>query len=504
MTTTTAPQLHPDAKAFLDKKSHKLLIGGQWVDALSGKTFKTTNPASGELLGTVAEADRADVDAAVAAARAAFEGPWSKVTPSERGKLLNRLADLVESHAEELAQLETLDNGKVIGEALKGDLPLSADLLRYFAGWTTKIAGETTPVSVPYYPGARFMHYTVREPLGVVGAIIPWNFPLLMAVERLAPALACGNTVVLKPAEQTPLSALRLGELIGEAGLPPGAVNIVPGFGPTAGAALAAHMGVDKISFTGSTEVGREVVKASAGNLKKVSLELGGKSPNIVFEDADLDAAAKGMFMGIFYNQGQTCSAGSRVFVHESKFEAMVAALAERAKKVRQGPGLDPASRMGPLVSEEQMKRVLSYVEAGKKEGAKLLAGGERAGGPLAGGWFVQPTVFSDVKDSMRIAQEEIFGPVVAVMPFKDEAEVLARANGTPYGLVAGVWTKDIKKAFRMAQGLKAGVVWLNCYQFVDAAAPWGGTKQSGYGREKGPYAIEAYTQVKSVWVDLN
>ncbi|MBI3297320.1 MAG: aldehyde dehydrogenase family protein [Elusimicrobia bacterium] len=502
MTTATAPQLNPDARRFLDRKVHKLLIDGKAVDAASGKTFLTTNPATGETLGAVSEADKADVDAAVASARAAFEGPWSKVTPSERGKLLNKLADLVDAHAEELAQLETLDNGKIIGEAMKGDLPLCSDLLRYFAGWTTKIAGETTPVSVPYYPGAKFLHYTVREAIGVVGAIIPWNFPLLMAVERLAPALACGNVLVLKPAEQTPLSALRLGELVLEAGIPPGVVNVIPGFGPTAGAALAAHMDVDKITFTGSTETGRAVVKASAGNLKKVSLELGGKSPNIVFDDADLDAAAKGMFMGIFYNQGQTCSAGSRVFVHKSKFDGLVSALAERAKKIRQGPGIDPTTRMGPLVSETQMKRVLGYIEAGKKDGAKLLAGGERAAG--LGGWFVQPTVFTDVKDSMSIAQEEIFGPVVAVMPFEDEAEVLARANGTPYGLVAGVWTKDIKRAFRMAQGLKAGVVWLNCYQFVDAAAPWGGVKQSGYGREKGPYAIEGYTQVKSVWVDLN
>ncbi|MDE2291330.1 MAG: aldehyde dehydrogenase family protein, partial [Elusimicrobia bacterium] len=399
MSTATVPQLHPDVRRFLDKKSHKLLIDGQWVDAASGKTFKTLNPADGQVLGTVAEADAADVDAAVKSARKAFAGPWSKLSPSERGRLLNRLADVIEAHLEELAQLETLDNGKIIGEALKGDLPLCVDLLRYFAGWTTKIHGETTPVSVPYYPGAKFLHYTVREPLGVVGAIIPWNFPLLMAVERLAPALACGNCVVLKPAEQTPLSALRLGELILEAGIPPGVVNVVPGFGPTAGAALAAHMDVDKVTFTGSTDVGREVVKASAGNLKKVSLELGGKSPNIVFEDADLDAAAKGMFMGIFYNQGQTCSAGSRVFVHKSKFDGLVEALAARAKKIRQGPGLDPQTRMGPLVSEEQMKRVLGYVEAGKKEGAKLLAGGERGSGPLSGGWFVQPTVFAGVTD---------------------------------------------------------------------------------------------------------
>jgi acyl-CoA reductase-like NAD-dependent aldehyde dehydrogenase len=356
-------------------------------------------------------------------------------------------------------------------------------------------------VSVPYYPGAKFFHYTLKEPVGVVGAIIPWNFPLLMAVERLAPALACGNTVVLKPAEQTPLSALRLGELLLEAGLPPGVVNVVPGYGPTAGAALAAHQDVDKVTFTGSTEVGREIVRASAGNLKKLSLELGGKSPNIVFADADPEAAAKGVFMGIFYNQGQTCSAGSRVFVERSKFDEMVSALVERARTVRQGPGLDPKTQMGPLVSEEQRERVLGYVAAGKKEGAKLLCGGEAAPG---GGYFVKPTVFTDVKDTMKIAHEEIFGPLVAVMPFDDAEEVVKRANGTPYGLVAGVWTKDIKKAHRMAQGLKAGVVWINCYQFVDAAAPWGGVKQSGYGAEKGRQAIDLYTQTKSVWVDLN
>jgi acyl-CoA reductase-like NAD-dependent aldehyde dehydrogenase len=322
-----------------------------------------------------------------------------------------------------------------------------------------------------------------------------------MATWKLAPALAAGNCVVLKPAEQTPLSALRLGELLLEAGIPPGVVNVVPGFGPTAGAAIAAHLDIDKVTFTGSTETGREVVKLSTGNLKKLSLELGGKSPNIVFEDADLDAAAKGMFMGIFYNQGQTCSAGSRVFVHRSKFDALVEGLAAKAKTVRQGFGLDPKTHMGPLISKAQKERVLSYIESGKKEGAKLLCGGEAGAGA---GYFVQPTVFTDVKDDMRIAREEIFGPVVAVMPFDDLDEVVKRANSTAYGLAAGVWTKDIKKAHRVAQGLKAGIVWINCYQFVDAAAPWGGFKQSGYGREKGKDALELYTNVKSVWVDLN
>ena len=493
--------VHPSVREFLSRKTHKLLIGGEWREALSGKTFETHNPATGEVLARVSEANKSDVDLAVKAAQKALEGPWSKTTPAEREKLLWKLADLIDKNAEELAQLETLDNGKPIRESLKGDLPLASSLIRYFAGWPTKIHGETTPVSVPYAPGVRFLHYTVREPIGVVGAIIPWNFPLLMAIERLAPALACGNAFILKPAEQTPLSALRLGELILEAGIPAGVVNILPGFGPGAGAAMAQHPEIDKITFTGSTEVGREIVKASAGNLKRLSLELGGKSPNIVFADADLDAAAKGMFMGIFYNQGQCCSAGSRVFVERSKFDEMVSKLSERAKTVRQGPGLDPKTQMGPLVSEEQKKRVLSYIDSGRKEGAKILSGGEPGPGK---GYFVQPTVFADVKDEMTIAREEIFGPVVCVMPFESADEVVRRANLTRYGLVAGVWTKDVKKAHQMAASMKAGTVWINCYHFVDAAAPWGGFKESGWGREKGPYAIEHYTELKSVWVDLN
>ncbi|MBI4064033.1 MAG: aldehyde dehydrogenase family protein [Elusimicrobia bacterium] len=505
--TTTAPattQLHSDVTEFLSKQPHKLLIGGQWKEAVSGKTFDTYNPATSEAIAKVAEADKKDVDEAVKAARKAFEGPWSKVTPSERGRLLYKLADLIEAHADELAQLETLNNGKTIRESRKGDLPLAVDLFRYYSGWTTKIHGETIPVSVPYAPGAKFFHYTVREPVGVIAAIIPWNFPFLMAIERLAPALACGNTVVLKPAEQTPLSSLRLGELILEAGIPEGVVNVVPGFGPTAGAALAAHPDVDKVTFTGSTEVGREIIKASAGNLKRVSLELGGKSPNIIFADADIEAAVKGAFMGIFYNQGQCCSAGSRIFVEKSKYDEVVEALVAKAKTVRQGPGLDSTTHMGPLVSQEQLDRVTGYVASGKKEGAKLLCGGERGDGALSKGYFLKPTVFVDVKDEMKIAQEEIFGPVATVMPFESTEELVARANGTVYGLVAGIWTKDIKKAFRTANALRAGTIWINCYNFVDSAAPWGGYKQSGYGREKGPYALELYTQLKSVWVDLN
>lgn len=505
METTTTFQVHPNVKKFLNDQPRKILIGGQWLDSVSGKAFEIYNPASGEVIARVAEADRADVDLAVKAARRAFEeGPWPKMTPAERGKLLNKIADLIDEHADELAQLETLNNGKPIRESRKGDLPLASDLFRYFAGWTTKIHGETIPVSVPYAPGAKFFHYTTREAIGVIGAIIPWNFPLLMAVERLAPALACGNTVVLKPAEQTPITALRLGELLLEAGLPPGVVNIVPGFGPTAGAALAAHLGVDKVTFTGSTEVGREIVKASAGNLKRLSLELGGKSPNIVFADADLEAASRGLFMGIFYNQGQCCSAGSRVFVEKSKFDSLVETLVNRAKTIRQGPGLDPNTQMGPLISEDQKGRVLGYVNSGISEGAKLLCGGEAPGGELGRGYFVKPTVFVDVKDPMKIVQEEIFGPVVTVMPFENIDELIKRANSTVYGLVGGVWTKDIKRAFQVANALKAGTVWINCYNFVDSAAPWGGCKQSGYGREKGPYAIDLYTQIKSVWVDLN
>ncbi|MBI4060914.1 MAG: aldehyde dehydrogenase family protein [Elusimicrobia bacterium] len=501
MSTATLPDVHPLLKDFLSRKVHKLLIDGQAVDAASGKTFATLNPASGEALGTVAEGDFADVDRAVAAARKALAGPWSKLSPAERERVLHKAADLLEARAEAFAQLETLDNGKPIREAKNGDLPLAIGLLRYFGGWPTKIHGETTPVSVPYFPGAKFLHYTVREPVGVVGAIIPWNFPLLMAVERLAPALACGNAVVLKPAEQTPLSALWLGELLLEAGVPAGVVNVVPGFGPTAGAAIARHMGVDKVTFTGSTEVGREVVKASAGNMKRVSMELGGKSPNIVFADADLEAAAKGVFMGIFYNQGQCCSAGSRVFIERPAYDKMLAALAERAKTVKQGNPLDPKTHMGPLVSAEQRDRVLSYIESGKKEGAQLLSGGAAAPGP---GYFVLPTVFGGVKDEMRISREEIIGPVVSVMPFDSLDEAMARANSSDYGLVAAVWTKDVKKAHQAAARLKAGTVWINCYHFVDAAAPWGGVKQSGYGREKGQYALENYTALKSVWVDLN
>jgi len=485
--------------AFLQQQPIKMLIGGQWVEAASGKAFETIDPSTGEVLARVAEGDSEDINRAVTAARKAFEsGPWPKMTPSQRGRLLWKVAELIEQHGDELAQLETLDNGKPIKYSKGGDVPLTADHFRYFAGWATKIEGDTIPVSIP-----NMFTYSLREPLGVVGQIIPWNFPLQMASWKLAPALACGNTVVLKPAEQTPLTALRLGELICEAGFPDGVVNIVPGFGETAGAALAAHPDVDKIAFTGSTEVGKKILQASAGNLKKVTLELGGKSPNIIFPDADMKYAVRGALNAIFFNQGQVCTAGSRLFVHTSVYDQVVSGLTDAASKMKLGQGIDPATELGPVVSQEQLERVTSYIEIGRREGATPTAGGERATGDLAQGYFVQPTVFDQVRDDMTIAREEIFGPVVVAMPFEDIEEVAARANRSIYGLAAGVWTSDIKKAHKMVSLLKAGVIWVNTYNQFDAAAPFGGYKQSGYGREMGHAVLDAYTQVKTAWINL-
>ena len=487
--------------AFLKQQPIKMLIGGQWVEAASGKTFDTFNPANGQVLARVAEGDAEDINRAVAAARKAFEsGPWPKLTPSQRGRLLWKVAELIEKNAEELALLETLDNGKPIKYSRGGDVPLTADHFRYFAGWATKLEGDTIPVSIP-----NMFTYTLREPLGVVGQIIPWNFPLQMASWKLAPALACGNTAVLKPAEQTPLTALRLGELMLEAGIPEGVVNIVPGFGETAGAALAAHPDVDKIAFTGSTEVGKKILQASVGNLKKVTLELGGKSPDIIFPDADMKYAIRGAMNAIFFNQGQVCTAGSRLFVQQSIYEQVVNGLADAANKMKLGPGIDQATDIGPLVSQEQLERVTGYIDAGKHEGAKVTTGGGRPNfdGELAQGYYLQPTVFDSVKDDMTIAREEIFGPVVVALPFEDIEEVAARANKSIYGLAAGVWTSDIKKAHRMAALLKSGVVWVNTYNQFDAAAPFGGYKQSGYGREMGHAVLDAYTQSKTVWINL-
>ncbi|GLV59664.1 aldehyde dehydrogenase [Dictyobacter sp. S3.2.2.5] len=485
--------------AFLQQQSMKMLIGGQWVEAASGKTFDTINPSTGQVLARVAEGEAEDIDRAVAAARRAFEqGAWPKMTPAKRAHLLLKLADLIERNAEELAELETLDNGKPIKYSRAADVPLTVEHFRYFAGWATKIEGETIPVSVP-----NMFTYTLREPLGVVGQIIPWNFPLQMAAWKLAPALACGNTVVLKPAEQTPLTALRLGELICEAGFPEGVVNIVPGFGETAGAALAAHPDVDKIAFTGSTEVGKKIVQASAGNLKKVTLELGGKSPNIIFPDADLKYAVRGALNAIFFNQGQVCTAGSRLFVHKSVYDEVLGNLTTMSSKMKLGPGIDPGTDMGPVVSQQQLERVTNYIATGKQEGARVATGGNRAGDELAEGYFVQPTVFDGVADQMTIAREEIFGPVVVAMPFEEAEEIAARANQSEYGLAAGVWTNDIKKAHKMVAALKAGVIWVNTYNQFDAAAPFGGYKQSGYGREMGHAVLDAYTQVKTAWINL-
>jgi len=479
-------------------KPRNLLIGGKWVPAASGKTFDTLNPATGEVLAQVAEGDREDINRAVKAARHAFEeGAWPKTTPSERGRMIWKLGDLVEKHLEEFAELESLDNGKPITIARVADVPLTVDLFHYMAGWATKIEGNTIPISIP---GAQFLAYTLRQPIGVVGQIIPWNFPLLMAAWKLGPALAAGCTVVLKPAEQTPLSALRLGELIHEAGFPDGVVNIVTGFGETAGAALAAHDDVDKVAFTGSTEVGKLILTAAAGNLKKVSLELGGKSPNVIFDDADLETAIPGAASAIFFNHGQCCCAGSRLYVGQKIYDRVISGVAEQAKAIKVGPGLDPSTQMGPLVSSEQFDRVCGYLKSGLSQGAKAVVGGKPVGGK---GYFVQPTVLVDVKRDMKVVQEEIFGPVVAAMPFKDPSEIPPVANDTIYGLAAGIWTKDLSKAHRLVAQLKAGTVWVNCYNVFDAALPFGGYKQSGWGREMGHEVLELYTEVKSVCVAI-
>ncbi|MBI3549947.1 MAG: aldehyde dehydrogenase family protein [Elusimicrobia bacterium] len=503
-TPSAPPAPNAAVQAFLSGGPKKLYIGGKWADSQKGKTFKAMNPATGQALAEVQEADAADVDAAVKAAREAFDkGPWPKMNPGERAKILWKIADLIEKNFDELAELETLNNGKPINEARRGDLPLVIENFRYWAGWPTKIMGETYPTTTPYAPKLKAFAYTVKEPVGVVAAIIPWNFPLQMAAWKIAPALACGCVVILKPAEQTPLSALRLAQIIEEAGVPPGVFQVVNGAADT-GRALVKHAGVDKVSFTGSTEVGKEIIKDSIGNLKRVSLELGGKSPQIIFADADLDVAMKSAYMGIFYNQGQLCCAGSRIFVEKPAYEELAAKIADRAKKVKLGPGIDPKTQMGPLVSEEQLARVQKYVEIGKSEGAKLMAGGDRPAGDLGKGYFMNPTVFTDVKDTMRIAQEEIFGPVAALMPFESMDEVVSRSNASQYGLAAGVWTKDVKKAFRAAEALRCGMVWINTFNLADVTMPWGGVKSSGWGRETGHEAIRLYTEVKTVWVDLN
>jgi aldehyde dehydrogenase (NAD+) len=474
----------------------QLLIGGRFCDAQSGKTFSTINPATEEILAQVAEADALDVDAAVKAAHAAFHHKaWRHMPARERSKLLWKLGDLIAQNADELATIETMDNGKPIFESRHIDIPSAAETFYYYSGWCTKIEGDTIPA-----PG-NFFNYTLREPCGVCGIITPWNFPLLMVAWKLAPALACGNTAVLKIPEETPLTGLRLGELCQEAGIPDGVVNIVPGFGETAGRALVAHPLVDKISFTGSTSVGKEIMRTSAETLKKVSLELGGKSPNIIFADADMEAAAKGAFNGIFYGKGEVCNAGSRLLVEKSVHDQVLGRLLHRAAKLEPGDPLNPKTRLGALVSKTQMDRVLGYAQIGRDEGAKPVLPGGRVGDR---GYFVKPTIFDAVEPSMRIAQEEIFGPVLSVLTFDNIEELIEMANSTIYGLAAAVWTRDFAKAHRVAQRLQAGTVWINAYNMTAPESPFGGYKQSGFGRELGRYGIDLYTQVKSIWVSLD
>ena len=500
MSTPTQSPIPKSLQSFLSGPK-KLLINGQWVAAKSGKTFDVFDPATDQVVAQVAEGDAADVELAVAAARKAFDdGLWTKMTASQRSQIIWKIGDLIEQNADQLAQMETLDNGKPVGVAKAADVALAADMFRYMAGWATKIEGNTIPLNVPYAPGAQFHAYTLREPVGVVGQIIPWNFPLLMGAWKLGPALAAGCTIILKPAEQTPLSAIRLGELCLEAGLPDGVLNIVTGFGETAGAAIAAHDGVDKVAFTGSTEVGKLIVNAATGNLKKVTLELGGKSPNVVYDDADLETAIAGAADAIFFNQGQVCSAGSRLFVQQGIYEEVVAGVSEIARNMKVGNGFDASTQMGPLVSREQHERVTGYLKAGLEAGAEASAGG----GPIEGdGYFVQPTVLKNATAEMSVVREEIFGPVVTAMPFKDDSEIIGHANDTSYGLAAGIWTRDISKAHKFAKSVKAGTVWVNCYSIFDAALPFGGYKQSGWGREMGHAALENYLQTKSVCVNL-
>ncbi len=470
---------------YADGSYKKMLIDGKWVDAASGKRFETHNPATGELLATVAEGDAEDINRAVAAARRAFEGPWSKVKPFERQALLLKLADLVEKNFEELSQLDTLDMGAPISRT-RGNKLRVLGMLRYYAGQATALHGETIENSLP----GDIFSYTLKEPVGVVGAIIPWNGPLGASIWKIGPAIATGCTVILKPAEEAPLTSLRLAELVLEAGIPPGVVNVVPGYGETAGAALASHPDVDKVAFTGSHVTGQSIIRASAGNLKRVSLELGGKSPDIVFADADLDAAVPGAAMAVFANSGQICSAGTRLFVENKVYDEFVGRVAEFGKKLKVGNGIDPNTQIGPLVSRQQMDRVSDYLSIGAKEGAKAMAGGAPlTEGALSKGYFVPPTVFANVQDNMRIAQEEIFGPVISAISFKDTDELIQRANATTFGLGSGVWTTNVSKAHQRREALRAGSVWVNCYQAMDPAVPFGGYKMSGYGREFGQAA---------------
>ena len=484
------------ATTSLDQK--RLFINNEWRASASGDAMEVINPATEEVIAQVAAANATDVDAAVAAARAALDGPWGKMSARERGRLIRTLADRLLARADEIARLETLHNGKPISESRNIEIPAAAECFEYFAGWSDKVMGETIPVK------GNHLTYTLREPIGVVAAIVPWNFPLLLAAWKVAPALACGNTVILKPASQTPLTALALGEIAVEIGLPPGVLNVITGPGSKVGQALVEHPGIDKIAFTGDTSTGKAIMRSAADTLKRITLELGGKSPNIVLADADLEAAIRGATIGIFYGKGEVCAAGSRLLVDRSIKSEFIDKLAARAKKMAPGDPLDPKTRFGAIASKKQMETVLKYIESGRAEGAALVAGGARTDIGTGKGYFVQPTVFADVTPEMTIAREEIFGPVLAAIEFADLDEAIAKANNSQYGLAAGVWTRDIKKAHYVARRLQAGTVWVNTYNIYDTAAPFGGYKQSGFGREMSAHAIEHYTQVKTVWVDLN
>ena len=478
-------------------KCKQIFINNEWHDAVSGKTFPTIDPCTGNKICDVAEGDKADVDKAVAAAREAFKlgSPWRTMDASQRGLLLNKLADLIERDMEYLARLETLDNGKPYNDALGADLALTIKCYRYYAGWADKIHGKTIPVDGSY------LAFTKHEPIGVCGQIIPWNFPILMQAWKLAPALCCGNTVVIKLAEQTPLTGLYVGKLIAEAGFPKGVVNIIPGYGPTAGAAISSHSDVDKVAFTGSTEVGHLIMQAAgASNLKNVTLELGGKSPNIIFADCDLDHAVETSHFALFFNQGQCCCAGSRTFVEESIYDEFVKRSVARAKSRKVTDPLDPDCEQGPQVDQEQFDKIMNLIDSGKKDGAKLECGGRRIG---ERGYFIEPTVFSGVSDNMRIAKEEIFGPVMQIIKFKSVEEIIERANKTNYGLAASVFTKDLDKAMMLSQSIRAGVVWINCYDVLEVQTPFGGYKESGSGRELGEYGLRQYSEVKSVIIKL-
>jgi aldehyde dehydrogenase (NAD+) len=499
MSITATPNLDQRVQDLIAETPTKLLIGGDWVEAADGQTFETIDPSSGHVITSCASAGSEDVERAVRAAEGVL-AEWQGISPADRGKLLWRVGELIDRDAEAIAQLEVIDMGKPLALARDDDMPMAAEHFRYFAGWTTKLEGNTIPVSAGSY-----LNYTLREPLGVVGLIVPWNYPFMLAAWKLAPALATGNCCILKPAEQTPLTSIWMGRILQEAGIPDGVVSILTGYGETAGAAITNHDRVAAVSFTGSTAVGREIVHASAGNLKRVALELGGKSPNVIFADAEMPAAIPGAAGGIFYNMGQDCAAGSRLFVEQSAYDEVVEGLSREADALKLGNGFAEGVDQGPLVSREQFDRVLGYLEAGSAEGARAATGGGRASGEgLDAGYFVKPTVFAGASNDMRIAREEIFGPVVTVIPFDDLDDAVAQGNATSYGLGAGVWTRDIKKAHRAAAALKAGSVWINCYNIYDAASPFGGYKESGFGREMGHFNLDLFTQVKSVWVDLS